>query len=873
MTIKSLIRNWVILLSTAVLIGCGAMSQAQAQSSDTTMVGAGDIANCSHVNDEATAKLIDANPNARVFTLGDNVYPDGSPQQFADCYNPTWGRFKDRTYPSVGNHDYHTSGASGYSNYFDATKVGPVGRLYYSYNYGGWHVIVLDSEASMTDTSLQMDWLREDLIENPSQCTMAMFHHPRWSTGNHGNSNRPIAAWQIMYDRGVDLVLNGHDHTYERFRPQTPNGQADSTGIRQFVVGTGGAGLYPFTSTNPNTEIRQNNTFGVLKLTLTSTNYSWEFIPVAGKTFTDSGSYDCLNNRGSGPNITNTPVTSTVTNTPTKTPVVSKTATVSRTPSPTRTIRPTRTATLTRTPTKTKLPTKTATLTRTPTKTRTPSKTPTVTRTPTVTLTPTFTATSSPTETLIVAADTETPTPTITVTPTETETPTETPIVPTQQEIVFQPSSLDIKNPERGFMKQSSIYPDQTFDPNKIRALQPTDSLVWVYFRLDGYIDRPLDAAGLNNIIRVFTEARNKGLKIVVRFNYNGGVGSTPDPAQAIPDATIEIVRQHLTQLTPIIQANTDVIAVVQVGFVGHWGEWHSSKNLHPIEFRKEIVDTLLDIVPTSRMLMLRYPRYHSIFFSSPVTQSEAFTGTNRSRVGIHDDCFMCDSNDGGTYTSTTGQLPKHTSNYCDSAQDKISCWKQYTNQQTTYSPFGGEASKVNAPRTDCISAIPEMERVHPSFLNNGFNTQVLGIWTSQGCMDDIRLRLGYRFVLKTAVIPSTSSAGSPLTVNIRMANEGFASMYNPRSIYLVLLGQNVRYNLPVMGVNLRLLLGGTEQTYNMTVNVPENVPAGTYRLGLWMPDMYISLTNNPAYAVRTGNTDTWDATTGINILGQIEVR
>jgi hypothetical protein len=289
------------------------------QSGDPVFVGAGDIANCSRSEDEATAKLLD-NITGTVFTLGDNVYPDGTLTQFNNCYAPTWGRHKSRTKPSPGNHDYHVSGAAGYFDYFGAAAGDP-SKGYYSYNLGAWHIISLNSEISQSAGSAQEQWLRADLAANPKVCTLAYWHKPRFSSGQHGNIAGSQALWQALYDYGADVVLNGHDHTYERFALQNPNGQADPKGIREFVVGTGGAGLYSFTSNQPNSQVRNNTTHGVLKLTLHSTSYDWQFIPIAGQNFTDSGSANCVGS-GSAPTPTSA---AAPTRTPTSGPGITNT--------------------------------------------------------------------------------------------------------------------------------------------------------------------------------------------------------------------------------------------------------------------------------------------------------------------------------------------------------------------------------------------------------------------------------------------------------------------------------------------------------------------------------------------------------------------
>lgn len=287
-------------ITASVTDGAGATTASsitvEVASGDPVLVGAGDISNCSNDNDEATAQLLDAIPGT-VITLGDNAYEDGSNADFANCYEPTWGRHKWRTSPALGNHEYHTPGASGYFAYFGAAAGDPT-KGYYSYDLGTWHVIVLNSECAEVGgcqrTSPQGLWLEADLQANPSLCTVAYWHKPRFSSGFHGNNSSSVDFWQLLYDNGVDLVLNGHDHDYERFAPQDPNGNANpSRGIREFVAGTGGASLASLNPLIANSEVRYSG-FGVLKLTLLATGYRWRFIPVAGATFTDSGSGDCL---------------------------------------------------------------------------------------------------------------------------------------------------------------------------------------------------------------------------------------------------------------------------------------------------------------------------------------------------------------------------------------------------------------------------------------------------------------------------------------------------------------------------------------------------------------------------------------------------
>ena len=253
-------------------------------------VGAGDIANCNTSGASETAKLLDA-MGGTVFTTGDNAYPGGTADEFRRCYEPTWGRHRGRTRPSPGNHDYNVPGASAYFSYF-GENAGPSGLGYYSYEVGTWHVISLNSEIPAGTGSAQEQWLRQDLAANRARCTVAYWHRPLFSSG-HGGHLETKALWRALYEFDADLVLTGHDHYYERFAPQDPDGRADAArGIRQFVVGTGGTTTHRSRGGVVNSEARGTD-WGVLALTLEANAYRWEFVPVAGAVFRDAGTGSC----------------------------------------------------------------------------------------------------------------------------------------------------------------------------------------------------------------------------------------------------------------------------------------------------------------------------------------------------------------------------------------------------------------------------------------------------------------------------------------------------------------------------------------------------------------------------------------------------
>ena len=273
-----------------------AAPEAKSADEGVVFVGAGDIANCEVAGGggaRATAALLDRFPNAVIFTTGDHAYQSGSDKDFKTCYDPTWGRFKARTHPAVGNHDLITEKGKPYFDYF-GEAAGPRGLGYYSYEVGTWHVIVLNSAIAARKGSDQMKWLTEDLTAHKTECTLAYWHIARFSSGAHGSDPLMADAWKMLYDAGADVVIASHDHDYERFAPQDDRGKPDPEhGIRSFVVGTGGGGVYEFKSKVQNSEVRDNTTYGVLQMTLKPGSYDWQFVPMAGKTFRDSGSGKC----------------------------------------------------------------------------------------------------------------------------------------------------------------------------------------------------------------------------------------------------------------------------------------------------------------------------------------------------------------------------------------------------------------------------------------------------------------------------------------------------------------------------------------------------------------------------------------------------
>ena len=300
----------LIFALTASLVGCANQTGNNAAviafaGQGVTVFAAGDIADCrfAAASDSRAARTADLiktgiakDPTTTVLTLGDHTYPIGLPAEFSGCYEPTWGQFKDRTYPSAGNHEYYSPEGFGYFQYF-GQAAGTPQRSYYSINKGAWHIVSLNSNLKKEQQQQQMDWLADDLKNNKSACTLAYWHHPVYSSGPHGNNAQMKQAWQLLMAAKADVVLSGHDHHYERFALQDGDGQIDDkAGIRQFVIGTGGAKLSPVFWRKPHSEALNNDIYGVLKLNLKAQGYEWEFLPVqdtAKVAFTDQGSTAC----------------------------------------------------------------------------------------------------------------------------------------------------------------------------------------------------------------------------------------------------------------------------------------------------------------------------------------------------------------------------------------------------------------------------------------------------------------------------------------------------------------------------------------------------------------------------------------------------
>jgi hypothetical protein len=419
----------------------------------------------------------------------------------------------------------------------------------------------------------------------------------------------------------------------------------------------------------------------------------------------------------------------------------------------------------------------------------------------------------------------------------------------------------DFPNPERGFHDVIDLMSAK--DLSSVR--RNGYSLARTYIRLDEYRNRPLPTAFLTKLDRQFQLSRQAGIKLVVRFSYN--FPTTEQEINNAPDASLKLTLSHIQQLKPILAANADVITTLQAGFIGAWGEWHSSGNkLDRPEAKTKILTALLAALPPTRMVQLRYVNDIQTNYPQPLTIAGAFQNTRQARTAFHNDCFLANQSDAGTYKP---DLPR---------------FKNYVSQIAPFIAVGGETCDVTQSdsRTDCPSAESDLSRFHWSYLNAHFYKPVFERWKQEGCYDRIATRLGYRLQLVRSEFPTQITANLPLQGGFAIKNVGYASPYNPRGLELILRHQRT-------GKIYRLsLLKSLDKTRDprfwqpkmgtisvpISTKIPKTAPLGTYDLLLNLPDPAPKLANRPEYAMRLANQDTWEAKTGFNSLRRtIELR
>jgi len=300
---STLIRVSRLAILTAILASLahavGVPRIASPSGGDPVVLAAGDIAQCPGRGAALTAQLLDGLAGI-VLAVGDLAYERGTLDEFEHCYEPTWGALKARTFPVPGNHEYETPNAAGYFAYWKE-RAGPAWKGYYSFDLGTWHLIALNSNLKSAAAAEQESWLRNDLATSPAHCVLAFWHHPMFSSGYNGQMPGTVPLYRVLYESGASVLITGHDHHYERFQPLAPNGIVDEPhGIRVFVVGTGGARLYPAPFPQPASVTRESGVWGILKLVLHADSYHWEFIPAGQSDFSDAGDGRCVERQAGG---------------------------------------------------------------------------------------------------------------------------------------------------------------------------------------------------------------------------------------------------------------------------------------------------------------------------------------------------------------------------------------------------------------------------------------------------------------------------------------------------------------------------------------------------------------------------------------------
>jgi len=423
-------------------------------------------------------------------------------------------------------------------------------------------------------------------------------------------------------------------------------------------------------------------------------------------------------------------------------------------------------------------------------------------------------------------------------------------------EIIYEESFDDFANPERGFFHARELPKPQNFDIRR-------ENLTLIYGRIsaDDFRDRPFTDEFLQAIQAGFDEARKQGIKVNPRVAYNSG----PHPgcvARYGDDAPKKIVMQHIAQLKPLWHKNKDVINLIDAGFIGGWGEWHNSAHgLDSLHNRREILFAILDALPKDRMVVQRTPHYKRAIFTgseingdSVITKERAFDGSYLSRVGHLNDCFLSSENDVGTYA------------FIDQGWT-VEKELDYIGAESRYVPFGGETCGLDE-RGKCFNALSEMEKLHINYLNLDYNPKVLNRWKEDKCFDEIRRRLGYRFVLRSAQVPKEISTGNATEIAFEIENKGFGELFNPRNVEVVLINNHTRLEqVAVINNDPRFWGAGESIKIKVKLTIPVELPAGEYSIGLRLPDPELSIHNDPRYAIRFANKNVWVEETGTNIL------
>ena len=416
--------------------------------------------------------------------------------------------------------------------------------------------------------------------------------------------------------------------------------------------------------------------------------------------------------------------------------------------------------------------------------------------------------------------------------------------------VSYTASTATIANPERGFYRHVGCETPLNQTQLTNFRTQDGETLMLCVFYLRNFVNSPISQTTLNLFQAQMDTVRRAGLKAIVRFAYN----DNNSPIDAKP----AMVNTHLTQLAPMLAANKDVITIVQAGLVGAWGEWGNTANYgdsynmtaQNMADRKSVVDKLLAVIPAERQVQLRMPSFKTKLYSpTAITALEAFKGTPKARLGHHNDCFLSNGSDYGTYINPTAEFA-------------------YLAAESNYVATGGETCAYTAPRSACPSAIAEMTKFHWSYLNLDYNVTVLNNWKSQGCFTQVDQKLGYRFVMKNGAFSSTAKPGGTFAVNLTLQNQGWAAPFNGRDVELVFRNttSGALYRVK-LATDPRLWLQNQTVTINQSVTLPTDMARGSYQLLLNLPDPQASLRARPEYSIQMANGGTWEANTGFNKL------
>ncbi|UOK41146.1 MULTISPECIES: DUF4832 domain-containing protein [Flavobacterium] len=435
-------------------------------------------------------------------------------------------------------------------------------------------------------------------------------------------------------------------------------------------------------------------------------------------------------------------------------------------------------------------------------------------------------------------------------------------IAQTTAMVNYTPSSENIANPERGFYRHTEVHSSSYIGLNQstLEGYRKNNNITLILrvFYMESFVNGPISDSYLSNMQSDFNKIRNAGLKCIVRFAYSDNKDA------GVLDAPKSVVLQHISQLKNLLVSNEDVICSLQAGFIGAWGEWYYTDHFgrppsaSDYANRKEVVDAILTSLPSSKMVQIRTPKLKQKTYNvtDPLSQDQAFKGTDLARIGHHNDCFLASSTDYGTYENVSVEYP-------------------YLEQETKYLVMGGETCSVNEPRSKCVTALSEMEKFHWTYLNVSFNPAVTSGFQAEGCFPDMQKKLGYRFELISGTFLKTARAGTAMTVGLKVKNSGFASLFNARTVFLVLrnTSNSQEYRLPLI-TDPRFWSSKTEQVISEEVVLPSNMVAGNYKMYLYLPDRKENLALRPEYSLRFSNESTWEINTGYNnLLHTIDVQ